>query len=58
MFKKLLNWWKEVNSVEKELNEMGIYWLPGYFGQTFIIRAENDRQKTVQRDIKESKRIR
>jgi len=55
MFKKLIDWWKHLNKVERELNAMGIYYFPGYFGQTFILRADNDKQKTNKRTSKKSK---
>ena len=58
MFKVLKKWWNSLGETEAELARQGIYTFTGYFGQSFIIRDENDRQETNKRTAKKSKRQR
>jgi hypothetical protein len=56
MFKLIKRWWKSIEECEETLARQGIHNFTGYFGQTFILRADNDRQETNKRTAKKSKR--
>lgn len=56
MFKLIKRWWKSLEESEQELARLGVHNFTGYFGQSFIIRADNDRQETRKRATKKSKR--
>ena len=58
MFKLIKRWWNSIEETEQMLAQQGICPFTGYYGQTFIIRADNDRQETRKRASKESKRQR